>query len=85
MMSPLILSGKISIRQPGLQRTCCSAASLVSPIYEQRNGKGKKSATIKNTSWSIHADSCAGSIGTSRDRMPLLAGRRRNPTKLRSD
>ena len=48
MMSPQIFSGKISTRQPGLERTCCSAASLVSPIYEQRNGEGKKSATIKN-------------------------------------
>ena len=30
--------------------------SLVSSIYEQPNGKGKKSKTTKITSWSIRAD-----------------------------
>jgi single-stranded DNA-binding protein len=29
---------------------------LVSSTYERPNGKGKKSATTKNTSWSIRAD-----------------------------
>jgi len=28
----------------------------VSSTYERPNGKGKKSATTKITSWSIHAD-----------------------------
>jgi single-strand DNA-binding protein len=30
--------------------------SLVSSTYERPNGKGKKAATAKITSWSIHAD-----------------------------
>jgi single-stranded DNA-binding protein len=29
---------------------------LVSSTYERPNGKGKKAATAKITSWSIHAD-----------------------------
>jgi single-strand DNA-binding protein len=30
--------------------------SLISSTYEQTNGKGKKAATLKITSWSIRAD-----------------------------
>lgn len=30
--------------------------SLISSVYERSNGKGKKAATTKQTSWSIRAD-----------------------------
>ena len=32
------------------------AGSLISSTYERPNGKGKKAASIKTTSWSIRAD-----------------------------
>ena len=56
---------------------------LVSSPYQRPNGKGKKSATTKITSWSIHADLVRSSTAASRNpkcMLPATLCRMKQPT-----